>query len=71
MKKTVELRYNDNGTLDEAIIYINGVCVYHLEQMDDGYWWMGLESDKGQVHINLATKKKAHIVADVIDERTK
>jgi hypothetical protein len=38
-KPDVELRFNDDGSLDE--VFAHGVNV-HLEQLDDGHWYLGL-----------------------------
>lgn len=51
----VELRWNDDKTLDEALVYVGDHCVAHLEQMDSNYWWLGLGRD---VRINLHSKKR-------------
>jgi hypothetical protein len=36
----VEVRLNDDGTIDEIIV---PSCSVHVEQMDDGQYWMGLD----------------------------
>lgn len=45
----VELRFNPNGTLDEVVLMKAGECVFHLEYLDNGHVWMGLDN----VHVNL------------------
>ena len=62
--KPPEVRLNEDGTLDEIVAF--GAYV-HLEQMDDGHWWLAVESDGHLVHINLATKRGAPIHASVDD----
>jgi hypothetical protein len=40
---------------------------FHLEQMDDGHWWIGFDTEDGRlIHINLHAKKR--ITANVADE---
>tara|TARA_Y100000310_G_C20670251_1_gene809877 strand:- start:2366 stop:2575 length:210 start_codon:yes stop_codon:yes gene_type:complete len=65
-----EIRNNDDGTLDEVIAENS---FFHLEQMDNGHWWIGINyvDDDGQkhmAHINLYTpnaKIKATIEIDI------
>ncbi len=66
--KDVEIRYNDDGTVDEIIVMsgdrkAGGVCLLHLEQMDDGYYWIGLasadtEPNRYPVHIDMHSEKR-------------
>ena len=59
----VEVRYQSiigqkQPTLDEVVLYVNGECLFHLEQMDDNQWWMGVGTPDGQfVHVNLVTTR--------------
>jgi hypothetical protein len=48
---TVELRKNprtrrtpkdEADTLDEALLYVNGECVMHLEQLNESQFYLGL-----------------------------
>lgn len=41
----IEARHNDDGTLDEVVA--SGVD-FHLEQLSDGVWWIGLELPDGK-----------------------
>lgn len=51
-----EARYNDDKTLDEVVA--DDVANFHLEQMDAGAWWIGLEHDDGTTtHIQLFAKR--------------
>lgn len=53
-----EARYYD-GELDEVVADNVG---FHLEQLDDGVWWIGLDHPDGTVdHITLSTKRGAKI----------
>jgi hypothetical protein len=52
----VEHRFNEDGTLDEVVLYdTDGRCIFHLEQMSTGCWWMGVgrTDDPGYTHVNL------------------
>jgi hypothetical protein len=58
--RAIEIRSNDDGTLDEVVA--RG-CDFHLEQMDDTCWWMGITMPDGEtVHVNLFTARKARIL---------
>lgn len=52
MKITSEVRPNmgkdgkPDGTVDEVIIEVDGKCVFHLEQMDKGYYWFVVYDDE-------------------------
>jgi hypothetical protein len=58
----VEVRLNDDGTIDEIVTH--QPVSFHLEQMDDGQYWIGLnwkdEAGKDRMqHIMLTRHKKA------------
>ncbi len=46
----VEIRYGGNGDpeqIDEIVIVDqNGDCIFHLEQMDYNYYWIGINEPK-------------------------
>lgn len=51
----MQIRTDSQGNLDEII----GKGNFHLEQMDDGHWWMRFENDSGQsVDVNLTARGK-------------
>lgn len=56
----VEVRLNDDGTIDEIVT--QQPVRLHLEQMDDGQYWIGLSWKDGkkerQQHIMLTRKGK-------------
>ena len=57
-KVTVEVREAPPGELDEVVLRVDGICLCHLEQMDNNHWWLGIGHPRGQeVHVHLATKK--------------
>jgi len=41
---SVEIRKNDDGSIDEVIA--NG-CAIHLEQMDKNAWYLGIDASDG------------------------
>ena len=51
---TLEIRRNDDGTLDEIVA--TGASV-HLEQMGGNHWWMSIEIAGQCVHVNFTTAK--------------
>lgn len=60
----MEIRKNDDGTLDEVFAPV--VQNFHLEQMDDGHWWLGFEADGRSWHMNFHARGK--ITARISDE---
>lgn len=55
----VEVRLNDDGTVDEIVIWdSDGSVSFHMEQMDDGLYWMAAEIPDGRLVCNLWAKKK-------------
>jgi hypothetical protein len=54
--------WNDDKTLDEVVF--GKPAYFHLEQMNDGHWWIGVKDRLGEEwHINLSTKRGATIHA--------
>jgi len=45
-KVTCELRRNKDGTIDEAILYVDGSVVMHLEQLNESEFFLGLYHGK-------------------------
>lgn len=41
-RDNIEVRLHKNGTVDEILMYDphTGHCMFHMEQMDDHYFWM-------------------------------
>lgn len=55
-----EVRPNEDGTIDEVLIYVGEACVFHLEQLDDdAYWfaWFGDGPDRER-HFDIRRRKK-------------
>lgn len=53
------LRTNDDGTLDEFIAEHASV---HLEQMDTGHWWLGVQLPDGRFyHLNLTARGRIKV----------
>lgn len=64
LKKPHEIRRNDDGSLDEIV----GFAFVHLEQMDDHFWWMGLNTTDGRMlHVTFTTPR-GKIAAKVEDQ---
>ena len=63
MKIDIEIRYQtiigaEKPTLDEVVMQVDDKCLFHLEQMSDQGWWMGIGDPKDQyVHVNLTTRR--------------
>jgi len=58
---SAEARY-DNSELDEVVA--SNLAHFHLEQMSDGVWWIGLTHKDGTVdHITLSTARGAKVSA--------
>ena len=54
----IEIRNNDDGSLDEIVMRVGGECVYHLEQMSHRSWWMGCYQGKKRVAVWLMAQGK-------------
>jgi hypothetical protein len=55
-----EVRLNEDGSIDEIVI--GAASHVHLEQMDDGHWWLGIMCDDGaRLRVNLATLRGGKI----------
>ena len=52
MKEYVEIRRNEDDSLDEIV----GYGYFHLEQMASGHWWIGFGSPL--THVNLYSMRK-------------
>ena len=64
------IRPREDGTLDEVVV--SHPAVVHLEQMDEGSWWLGIDLVDGRrVTVNLSTKRNARVygMADVSGAR--
>jgi hypothetical protein len=55
----VEIRYHDDGTVDEIIVKKGDICLLHLEQMADERYWIGLAPKEGNypVHVDMCSDK--------------
>lgn len=51
-----EVRLNPDGSIDELLMYIDGQCVMHIEQMSDNYFWMGLYANGMTLHSQFGAK---------------
>lgn len=69
---TVEVRENLPGELDEIVLTVDRVGLFHLEQMDDRYWWMRVGSpDHQYVHVKLYARRATVLASWDTDGRTK
>ena len=57
----IEIRNHANGRLDEIVARKADV---HLEQMDSGFWWMGLEVGGRRFHVNFVSAKGIKVTID-------
>jgi hypothetical protein len=54
-----EIRFNEDGSVDEIVADCKSV---HLEQMDNGHWWLGINrADGNRLLVNLSTRRNAEI----------
>ena len=44
---TREIRLDENGTVDEILIYVDGKCVLHTERLDKHLFYVGVYTDEG------------------------
>jgi hypothetical protein len=57
-----EIRLNEDGSLDEVVA--SKPKHFHLEQMDTGAWWIGVDMEDGtHIRIDLWTQRNARIKA--------
>jgi hypothetical protein len=47
----IEVRRNPDGSLDEIVA---NDCMVHLEQMDEGHWWMGIYKNNYRQVVNFS-----------------
>lgn len=60
IKGGIEIR-KVGGEIDEIVC---PQCNFHLEQMSDGHWWIGIDTPGGQsLEIVLSTRRGAKIRA--------
>jgi hypothetical protein len=58
---TFVTRPNEDGTIDEVLIYAGARCIFHLEQLDhDAYWFAWYSGGDGthDRHFNIHRRKK-------------
>lgn len=62
-----ESRHNEDGSLDEVVA--DDVANFHLEQMDTGSWWIGLDHKDGTTtHIRLFARRPSVTRVDAVCE---
>jgi hypothetical protein len=56
-----EVRNDDSGNLDEVVA--DDIECFHLEAMDVGSWWIGLDHKDGTTtHISLSARRPGNTV---------
>jgi hypothetical protein len=61
-----EVRPNDDGSVDEVLIYVGAECIFHLEQLDyDAYWfaWYGDGMDRDR-HFDIRRRKRSVVISE-------
>lgn len=58
-----EVRLNPDRTIDEVVI--KQPEMVHIEQMNDGLWWIGITVDDVLMHVNFHTKNNMPITVNV------
>ena len=58
-----DTRPNDDGTIDEVLVYAGRNCVFHLEQLDDDHYWFAWYGDRdssmnGDRHFDIHRRGK-------------
>jgi len=63
-KNGVELRPGEMPrVLDEAVLYIDGQCVMHMEAMNKSTYWFGLYLPDGtQVNLNIFSRSGRAVI---------
>lgn len=62
----IEIRRNEDGSVDEVCLYVGGKCVVHVEQMSDQCFWMALYGAGHTAHVNFLSKnRRSHVDATV------
>lgn len=56
-----EISLNKDGTVDEIFVRVDGNCVFHMEQMDDNFYWAAAYNDVGgnlqSLHMDFISQK--------------
>jgi hypothetical protein len=55
----VELRFDSKGRLDEVVLTKNGECVFHLEYLEGGFIYLGV--DDVQIWLKSANTIRAFL----------
>jgi hypothetical protein len=57
-----EVRPNDDGSVDEVLIYADGECVFHLEQLDDDAYWFAWYGNEPERHFDIRRRRGAVVI---------
>ena len=68
VESDVEVRYQGDA-IDEIVMKVNGVVVFHLEYMDDSNIWFSMGADRNSLSVfNINPKRtRCHIVTTLAD----
>lgn len=53
------IRRNPDNTVDEIIVH--DLDFFHIEQMDNGHWWIMARKGGQRMHINLHSRRKIRL----------
>jgi hypothetical protein len=59
-----EVRPNDDGSVDEVLVYVDGECVFHLEQLDDDAYWFAWYGDEPERHFAIRRRSRAVVITE-------
>lgn len=61
-KKTeIEIRRDENGEIDEILLWQQDKCLFHVERLDTTAFWMGLYDDERDNYFNFFSKSKIEL----------
>lgn len=57
----IEIRH-EGDFVDEVLLYVNGKCVFHMENMSDQCYWFALYAKGHDAHCNVFAKNnRSHL----------
>jgi len=57
IRDDIEVRFHKDGTVDEIVTYHNGRCSFHMEQMDDHWFWMRFYGITQDLVVHIASSQ--------------
>ena len=64
-----EIRRNEDGTVDEIVV--SRPTFFHIEQMDDNQWWIGVDEAEGRTAFVLSARGKIKLTVNEAGVREK